>query len=79
MNVAKTGANTVSAEMPRLTKEELQKEYDYILAQELTRELLEVGLIDQEEFEEITEQNRRSFMPLLYRIMKGPGLIAEAS
>ena len=55
-------------ELPRPTDAELQNEYNYILAENLTRKLLEKGLISVDEFDKIIEKNRRTFSPLFSRI-----------
>jgi hypothetical protein len=46
----------------------MQREYDYLLAEQMTRNLLNDGLISQDEFDKIMVQNRRSFSPLLSKI-----------
>ena len=46
-----------------------QNEYNYALAQQITKRLLEAGLITKDEFNKITAKNRESFSPLLGRIM----------
>jgi len=46
-----------------------QNEYNYILAQQITKKLLAKGLITEAEFNKITTKNRESFSPLLGRIM----------
>lgn len=51
------------------TQEELQREYDYILAQKILKSILEKGLISVDEFNKITELNRQTFSPYLARIM----------
>lgn len=51
------------------TEEEMQREYDYLLAQQMTETLLENGLISQEEFNKITVKNREIFSPKLAAIM----------
>ena len=50
-------------------EEKMQNEYNYVLAQQLTKRLLEAGLITKDEFNKITAKNRESFSPLLGRIM----------
>ena len=50
-------------------KEELQREFDYALAQQVIKAMLENGLITEEEFVKITRLNRRSFRPALAGIM----------
>lgn len=47
----------------------LQNEYNYVLAQQITKSLLSRGLITKAEFNKITAKNRESFSPLLSRIM----------
>ena len=47
----------------------LQNEYNYVLAQQITKSLLVKGLITEAEFNKITAKNRESFSPLLGRIM----------
>lgn len=46
-----------------------QNEYNYVLAQQITKRLLTKGLITEAEFNKITAKNRESFSPLLGRIM----------
>ena len=53
----------------QFTQEELQREYDYIRAEKLTRKLLDLGLITIEGFDKIMALNRESFSPALARIM----------
>ncbi|MBN1048278.1 hypothetical protein FDB30_15265 [Clostridium botulinum] len=50
-------------------QEELQREYDYILAQKILKSILEKGLINIDEFNKITELNRQTFSPYLAEIM----------
>ena len=50
-------------------EEKMQNEYNYVLAQQITKQLLEAGLITKDEFNKITAKNRESFSPLLGRIM----------
>ena len=51
------------------TEEEMQREYDYILAEKMTKALLDKGLISVYEFNRISERNRQSFSPYLAEIM----------
>jgi hypothetical protein len=51
------------------TQEELQREYNYILAQKILKSILEKGLISLDEFNKITELNRQTFSPYLAEIM----------
>ena len=52
------------------TQEELQREYNYILAQKILKSILEKGLISLDEFNKITEKNRQTFSPYLVEIMR---------
>ncbi|MBU4541830.1 MAG: hypothetical protein KJ774_11485 [Firmicutes bacterium] len=53
----------------RFTKEELQREYDYYLAQKILESMLAEGLITRDEFNQTTVLNRRTFLPYLAEIM----------
>lgn len=53
---------------PRPTDAELQNEYDYLLAENITKKLLEKGLVSVDEFNKIMERNRRTFSPFFARI-----------
>ena len=55
-------------DIPRPTDEEMQNEYDYILAEEITRKLLNKGIISPAEFEKIMFKNQQSFSPFISRI-----------
>ena len=54
--------------IPRPTDAELQNEFNYILAENITKKLLEKGLISVDEFNKIMEKNRRTFSPFFARI-----------
>lgn len=71
MQVTKVAAGfqNQTAERKRFTDAELQKEFDYYMAQKLLKKLWEAGLITEEELDKITEKNRQSFSPYLARIM----------
>ena len=47
---------------------ELQNEYNYILAENFTKKLLENGLVSEGEFHKIMAKNRESFSPFFARI-----------
>ncbi len=55
-------------DIPRPTDEEMQNEYDYILAEEITRKLLDMRMISLAEFEKIMVKNQQSFSPFISRI-----------
>lgn len=71
MNVTQITENGIVAEaLPKPSEQEMQNEYDYILAEQMTKNLLSQGLITEEEFEKIMAINRESFSPLLSKIMR---------
>lgn len=53
----------------KITEDALQNEHNYLVAESLTKKLLEKGLITQAEFEKIMAKNRIKFPPLLAEIM----------
>lgn len=69
MNVTQTTGNGLTAtEIEKPSNDELQNEYNYILAEQLTGKLLKVGLITAEEYEQIMARNRKSFKPFFSKI-----------
>ena len=46
---------------------ELQNEYNYILAENFTKKMLENGLVSEGEFNKIMAKNRESFSPFFAR------------
>lgn len=71
MQVTKiAGGETSYNDIPRPTNEEMQNEYNYILAEQMTRKLLDKGLISEEEFDKIMAKNRRSFSPFISKIIR---------
>ena len=56
-------------DIPKPTNTEMQNEYNFILAEQMTRKLLGKGLISVDEFNKIMAKNRRSFSPYISRIM----------
>lgn len=55
----------VTYEHTRITNEELQREYDFLLAEQYTKKLLDAGLITEEEHKLIRKSNIRYFKPLI--------------
>ena len=53
----------------RYTEKEMQQEYSYLLAQQMTKRLLEKDMISEEEFHKITTKNRETFSPRLAALM----------
>lgn len=56
-------------DIPKPTDAEMQNEYNFILAEQMTKKLLDKGLISVDEFNKIMAKNRRSFSPYISRIM----------
>ncbi|MEC1722210.1 SHOCT domain-containing protein [Schinkia azotoformans] len=58
-----------SIDLKRVSQEQLQREFDYILAEKLLRKMLGKGLITEVEFNKIDALNRQTFSPFLVEIM----------
>ena len=71
MQVTKIAGGEISYnDIPRPTNEEMQNEYNYILAEQMTRKLLDRGLISVDEFDKIMAKNLRSFSPFISKILR---------
>ena len=71
MQVTKIADGEISYnDIPKPTNEEMQNEYNYILAEQMTRKLLDRGLISVDEFDKIMAKNRRSFSPFISKILR---------
>ena len=69
MNITKLKPGMpMAAELSRPTDDEMNNEYSYILAENLTKKLLDNGLISVDEFNKIMEKNKRTFSPLFAQI-----------
>lgn len=53
----------------RMTEEQLCGDYKYCIAQKIIKEMLDKGLISVDEFNKISEKNRKTFSPYLAEIM----------
>lgn len=70
MQVTKIASGDVSYnDINKPTDEEMKNEYKYYLAEQMTKKLLEKGLISKVEFDKIMEKNQASFSPFLSKIM----------
>ncbi|HEK9985612.1 TPA: hypothetical protein TVN94_000051 [Streptococcus equi subsp. zooepidemicus] len=63
------GKNIEISNLSKPTNKELQNEYNYIFAEELTRKLFVEGFITEEECEKIMRKNRLKFKPFLSKIL----------
>ena len=71
MNVTPISENgMIATELPKPTNQEMQNEYDYILAEQMTKNLLSKGFITEAEYGQIMARNRDSFSPLISKIMQ---------
>ena len=52
-----------------MTEEQLCGDYKYYMAQRITKEMLDNGLISVDEFNKISARNRQTFSPYLAEIM----------
>jgi len=59
----------IQYEQPRITNEELQREYNYFLADQLTKKLLDTGMITEDEYRRIRKRNIQSFKPFFSKLM----------
>ena len=69
MNVTEVNGELITESFPKPTNEDLQNEYDYLLAESITKKMLERGLISFEEFDRIMRKNREKFSPFIGRII----------
>lgn len=71
MNVTQISENgMIATELPKPTNQEMQNEYDYILAEQMTKNLLSKGFITKDEYGRIMARNRDSFSPLISKIIQ---------
>ena len=52
-----------------VTEDSMEREFDYYVAQKLSQDMLEKGLISVDEFNKIIQKNRQTFSPFLAEIM----------
>lgn len=62
-------AHSIQYKSEKLSETALKNEHNYLVAESLTKKLLEKGFITQTEFEKIMAKNRITFPPLLAEIM----------
>jgi len=64
-----TDSRQIHGEAMKMTNSQMQKEADYYMAQKILKQLLTAELISLDEFDKITELNRKKFSPVLAKIM----------
>ncbi len=62
-------SSQIHGEAMKMTNSQMQKEADYYMAQKILKQLLSAELISLDEFDKITELNRKKFSPVLAKIM----------
>ena len=65
--IENTGDTAIYTKRP--PQEQLQREFNYIQAERITKKLLEKGLITIVEYDRIMGENRRVFSPFLATIL----------
>ncbi len=68
MQVSQIVKGHLTKKIEKTTNQEMQNEYNYLLAEQLTEKLLVKGLITEEEFEKVMVKNRQSFSPFISKI-----------
>jgi hypothetical protein len=53
----------------KISEQQLQNEFSYIMSEKILNEMLDKGLINQLEFDKIIALNRETFSPFLAKIM----------
>ena len=66
--ISTSDINAVSEKRP-VPQDQMQREVDYVRAQQILTAMMNCGLISLSEFNKITELNRKTFSPLLAEIM----------
>lgn len=62
------GAVAPKPDKKQFTQEELQQEFNFILAEKIVRKMAKKGLITDDELHKISEKNRLIFSPYLSEI-----------
>ena len=66
--ISTSDINAVSEKRP-VPQEQMQREVDYVRAQQILTAMMNCGLISLSEFNKITDLNRKTFSPALAQIM----------
>ena len=61
--------DSIQYKSEKITEDALQNEHDYLVAENLTKKLLEKDFISQDEYDKIMGKNRKTFPPLLAEIL----------
>lgn len=69
MHVTKSIPSSIDVSARKMTKDAMQKDFEYEIAQKLTQSLLEQGLISTEEYNKIKVLNIENFSPFYKDLM----------
>ena len=70
MNIRKLDGTEIAKVAPRrMTEAAMQQDFEFMIAEKLTRQLLDQGLITEREFNKIMAKNRETFSPYFAEIM----------
>lgn len=70
MEVTKNAPVAVDVTPRRMTLDAMQKDFEYEMAQKLTKSLLDQGLISIDEYDRISTLNREKFYPFYGDLMQ---------
>ncbi len=59
----------IQAVSKQITQEEIQRDFDYYMAQHVAEQLKNAGLISIDEFNKLTALNRSTFLPMNVEIL----------
>lgn len=69
MHVTNSIPSSIDVSARKMTREVMRKDFEYEIAQKLTRSLLEQGLISTEEYNKIKVLNIENFSPFYKDLM----------
>ena len=69
MEVTKNASRMTETPPRQMTLEAMQADFEYRMAQKLTKKLLDKGLISEGEFDKISALNREKFSPFLPELL----------
>lgn len=70
MEVSKSTQIELDVAPRRMTHEAMQKDFEYEMAQKMTKNLLDEGLISIDEYDRISALNREKFSPFYADLME---------
>ena len=64
-----TAEQKVGIDINTIKDEDIQRDFDYYMAQRVAEQLKNAGLISIDEFNKLTQLNRRTFLPMNVEIL----------